>query len=184
MFIRLLSVSLALAFSAFLFGCGGTETANSSNMANTTNAANSSNPLETTKKSSSRESNDAPTLTPLFKAYCDAKLKKDEAALRKIFSQGTIKSFEEQMKEDKIKTLVAFLEDEKVSEKLCQVKDEKITGDTAVAKVFYDSYPNGLDVYFEKENGEWKMTNKSPTFEADRQSKANTAPSANTNSSK
>jgi hypothetical protein len=111
-------------------------------------------------------------------------LKKDEAGLKKIFSQGTLQSFEEQMKEDKIKTLVEFLEDEKVSEKICQVKNEKITGDSAVAKIFIDSYPNGLDVYFEKENGEWKMTNKSPTFEANKQANSNMAPAAKGNSAK
>ncbi len=164
-----------------MLGCGSGP-ANTGNTGNTNAASN--NPLETTKPAAETVTNDAPTLTPLFKSYCEAKLKKDEAGLRKIFSQGTIKSFEEQMKEDKIKTLVEFLEDEKVSEKLCDVKNEKITGDTAVAKIFIDSYPNGLDVYFEKENGEWKMTNKSPTFEAAKQAKSDASSDANSNTVK
>jgi hypothetical protein len=183
MHIRSLCSVAVLIFAAFLAGCGG----GTPNTANTTTPANtaSNNPLETKKAESSPQvTNDAPTLTPMFKAYCDAKLKKDEAALRKVFSRGTLESFEEQMKEDKIKSLVTFLEDEKVSEKLCQVKNERITGDTAVAKIFIDSYPNGLDVYFEKENGEWKMTNKSPTFEANKQANSNTAAVSNTNSAK
>ena len=178
MHLRSIFVAVILSFSVIALGCGGTS--NTANTANT-NAGNaaSNNPLETTKRPAEAVTNDAPTLTPLFKAYCEAKLKKDEAGLRKIFSMDTLQNFEEQMKEDKIKTLVEFLEDEKVSEKLCQVKNEKITGDTAVAKIFIDSYPNGLDVYFEKENGEWKMTNKSPTFEAKKQSESNTGSPAN-----
>ena len=183
MYLRYICIACVLLISLAALGCGSaTNTAVNSN----TNAANtaSTNPLEPAKPAEEKVTNDAPTLTPLFKAYCEAKLKKDEAGLRKIFSKDTLQSFEEQMKEDKIKTLVEFLEDEKVSEKLCQVKNEKITGDTAVAKIFIDSYPNGLDVYFEKESGEWKMTNKSPTFEAAKPSNSNTGSAANANSAK
>ena len=74
----------------------------------------------------------------------------------------TIKLFESQMKEDKIKTLVKFLETDEISGKICEVRNEQITGDTAVAEIRADPYPNGLKVVFVKENGEWKMTNKSP----------------------
>ena len=183
MHLRLISVACVLVAACAAFGCGGAANTTNTSNANTANAA-SGNPLEPTKPAADKVTNDAPTLTPLFKAYCEAKLKKDEAGLKKIFSADTLKNFEEQMKEDKIKTLVEFLEDEKVSEKLCQVKNEKITGYTAVAKIFIDSYPNGLDVYFEKENGEWKMTNKSPTFEAAKQSNSSTGSAANTNSAK
>ncbi len=184
MHLRSISLSVVLALAVVVSGCGGSA-ANNGNTGNSgnTNSA-STNPLETTKPAAEQVTNDAPTLTPLFKSYCAAKLKKDEAALKTIFSKGTMESFEEQMKEDKVKTLVEFLEDEKVTEKLCEVKNERITGDTAVAKIFIDSYPNGLDVYFEKENGEWKMTNKSPTFEAAKQSSSNTASGTNTNTAK
>jgi ribosome-binding factor A len=164
-----------------MLGCGSGP-ANTSNTGNTNAASN--NPLETTKPAGETVTNDAPTLTPLLKQYCAAKLKKDEAALKNVFSKATIESFEEQMKEDNIKTLVEFLEDEKVTEKLCEVKNERITGDTAIAKIFYDSYPNGVEMYFEKENGQWKMTNKSPTLETDKRSNSNTASAANTNSAK
>lgn len=182
MHIRSLAILSIGLMAMLLAGCGSPAT-NNVNTTNTGNNSASTNPLETTKPAEEKVTNDAPTLTPLFKLYCAAKLKKDEAGLRKIFSEGTLKSFEEQMKEDKIKTLVEFLEDEKVSEKLCEVKNERITGDTAVAKIFIDSYPNGLDVYFEREKGEWKMTNKSPTFEASKQSNSNAA-AANTNTAK
>jgi len=163
--------SLAILFMSVIFtGCGSGPASNT----NSTNAV--ADQPATPNVASDQTTNDAPTLTPLFKAYCDAKLKNDEAALRKVFSQGTIKSFEEQMKADRIKTLVKFLEDEKVSESRCEVKNEKITGENAVAKIFIDSYPNGFDIYFERENGEWKMTNKSPTFEAMKQTNTNSSP--------
>ena len=54
--------------------------------------------------------NNAPTLTPVFKAYCDAWVKNDEAALRKVYSSDTLKGFEAEMKEDKAKSLIKFLE--------------------------------------------------------------------------
>ncbi len=182
MYLRSTFIIAVLTFSGFLIGCGG-ETANSGNTTNTANSA-SNNPLETTKASPASETtNDAPTLTPLFKAYCAAKTKNDEAAMRKLYTAGTIKSFEEQMKDDKIKTLTEFLSDEKVSGK-CEVKNERVTGDTAVATIVTDTYPNGFDMYFEKENGEWKMTNKSPTFEASKSGSNTGAPASNSNSTK
>ena len=163
-------IASAIAFTFFLSGCGSepANTVNSNASTNTNANAVASKPV-----ASDPTTNDAPTLTPLLKAYCDARLKNDEAALRKIYTQDTLRSFEEQMESDDIKTLVEFLQDEKVTASKCEVKNERITGDTAVAKIYLDSYPNGFDVYFEKENGEWKMTNKSPTFEAGKLANAN-----------
>ena len=74
------------------------------------------------------------------------------------------------MKADNIKSLVKFLEDDKVSDKLCEVRNEQINGDTAVAEIRAESYPNGIKVVFVKENGEWKMTNKSPAIDSVKQS--------------
>jgi hypothetical protein len=136
---------------------------------------NSNNPLETTKKTPEPVNNNAPTLTPVFKAYCEAKIKNDEAGLRKIYSQATIKHFEEEMKKEKIKSLTKFLDVDKVTDKLCEITNEKITGDRAIARIKYDSYPNGIDVVFVKENGEWKMTDESPTFQAVKPSNTNTS---------
>jgi hypothetical protein len=155
-----------------LAGCGG-GTPNS-NVSNSNNVANNSNnPLETKKTTPEPETNNAPTLTPVFKAYCEAKIKNDEAALRKIYSKATLEHFEAEMKEEKIKSLTKFLDIDKVSEKLCEISNEKVTGDRAVAKIRYDSYPNGIEVVFIKENGEWKMTDESPTFKSVPPSNAN-----------
>src|SRR5688572_24837719 len=69
--------------------------------------------------------NNAPTLTPVFKAYCEAWVKNDEAGLRKVYSAATIKTFESQMKEEKAKSLIKFLEaTDKVSGTPCEVSDE------------------------------------------------------------
>jgi hypothetical protein len=166
-----------ILLAAVLSGCGGaTTTTPNSNAVNATtaNKTNSNNPLETTKKEPEGVTNNAPTLTPVFKAYCEAKIKGDEAGLRKVYSQGTLKHFEEGMKKEKIKTLVQYLELDKVTPKLCEINNEKITGDRATARIKFESAPNGIEVVFVKENGEWKMTDESPTFDAVKSSNSNT----------
>lgn len=144
-------------------GCGETPapTANTGTLVNRPAVSNVNNPLETKTPAPEQTTNNAPTLTPALRAYCDAMTKKDEAALRKVYSAETIRVFESQMKEDKIKTLTEFLESE-MPGKLCEVRNEQVTGDTAIAEIRTDPYPNGIKVIFVKENGEWKLTNKSP----------------------
>ncbi|MFM9903392.1 MAG: nuclear transport factor 2 family protein [Pyrinomonadaceae bacterium] len=156
---------LTLLSSVFIAACGGTATVNSNNGNTNTAVVNSNNPLAVKTPTPETTTNNAPTLTPVFKAYCAAMIKKDEAALRKIYSSDTIKDFEQQMKEDKIKSLTKFLEDDAVSDKLCEVRNEVVTGDSAVAEIRADSYPNGIKIVFVKENGEWKMTNRSPALD-------------------
>ena len=164
---KTLSIS-AICVSAILsLGCGSSEPTDT-NVANTaaanTNALrpNTNNPLAVTTPTPEQITNNAPTLTPVFKAYCAAMVKKDEAAIRKFYSQDTLKSFEEQMRDENIKTLTQFLEDDRVTNEVCEVSNERIVGDRAVGKVKTVSYPNGYDVLFVKENGEWKMSNMDP----------------------
>lgn len=154
---------LIATLSTMIAACGGTPSTNSGN--GNTAANNSNDPLATTKPAKEPTTNNAPTLTPVFKAYCDAWVKNDEAALRKVYSSDTIKYFEGQMKEDKVKSLIKFLEADKVSGTPCEVINEEITGDNAVAKIISNAYPNGIKIVFVKENGEWKMTNKSPALD-------------------
>lgn len=144
------------AAAIFAVGCGGSAT-NTANNANTAPVANAN----TAPKD--ENANAAPTLTPVFKAYCEAMVRKDEAALRKIYSAETLKYIESEMKADKIPTLLKYLEDEQMTGKLCEVKNEKITGDKATAKIVADPYPNGIEIEFVKEGGEWKITNRSPS---------------------
>ena len=158
-------IILALAvvwFSVALTGCSGPP-ANSAGNANMANANANTNPLETKKPEPEKVTNNAPTLTPVFKAFCDAWAKNDEAALRKVYSKDTIKFFEDQMKLDKAKSLIKYLEPtDKVSGNPCEVTNEKIEGDRATARIRTDKYPIGIPVVFVKENGEWKLTNGSP----------------------
>lgn len=160
-FLFFFTASIAILMAA----CGGTPAANNGN----TNAAsnnNNTNAVATNKSAPEATTNNAPTLTPVFKAYCDAWVKSDEAALRKVYSADTIKYFEGQMKTEKEKSLLKFLEDDKVSGTPCEVTNEEITGDNATANIKSNKYPNGIKIVFVKENGEWKMTNKSPAIDA------------------
>lgn len=155
--------------SIFLFGCGdGGSSSNTSKDNRTgeanTNVAGSDNPLQTTAPTPEQTVNAAPTLSPMFKAYCSAMDKQDEAAIRKLYSSDTIMHFEKQMKAEGIKTLREFLENDKLGAK-CEIRNEQIMGDTAVAEIRGDSYPNGIKAVFVKENGEWKITNKSPALD-------------------
>ncbi len=171
---------LFFALTIFIAACGGGTTPPNANGGNTASPnSNGANAVAVTTPTPEATTNNAPTLTPVFKAYCEAMTKKDEAALRKVYSSDTIKDFEEQMKEDKIKSLMKFLEDDQVG-KLCEVRNEQIKGDEAVAEIRADSYPNGIKVVFVKEGGEWKLTNRSPAIDSVKQTATN-PPVANSN---
>jgi hypothetical protein len=160
-------IIILLVAAAFFGACGGAPANNAtSNNANAPARANGANdPLATKTAAPEATTNDAPTLTPTYKAYCTAMVKKDEAGLRKVFSRDTIQFFENDMQEENIKTLVQYLSDEEVTTDLCEVRNEQITGDTAVAEVRTKGYPNGIKVVFVKESGEWKLTNRSPALD-------------------
>ena len=168
-------LTLAIGMSSVAFSACGGPPANPVGGNANTNAMrpNTNNPLDTVKKPVEEVKNNAPTLSPLFKSYCEAWSKNDEAGLRKIYSQDTLKFFESQMKLDKIKSLIKYLEEDKVTGNLCEVINEKIEGDRAVARIRFDKYPNGIPVVFLKENGEWKMTNQSPDLDLKKVANAN-----------
>jgi hypothetical protein len=170
--------SILFATAALGLACGGpAATNNSSNAVNVnTSNANADNPLAVKTPTPEQTTNNAPTLTPVFKAFCEAVNKKDEAALRKIYSADALKSIEQQMKTNNIKTLNEYLEDDKYKT-TCEVRNEQINGDQAVAEIRGDTYPNGIKIVFVKENGEWKLTTRSPAIE-------NMKPSANANTAK
>jgi len=167
-----------LIFSIILTGCPGEPAKpNTNSNANQTTVTDPNKPtnsvLNTSKTPTEATTNDAPTLTPVFKAYCDAMTKKDDAALRKVYSAATLKAFEADMKADNEKSLVKFLEADQVSNELCEVRNEKIEGDVAIAEVKTKGMPNGAKIKFVKENGEWKLTNDSPEFNAVKKSAEN-----------
>lgn len=163
-----------IAILSFLFiftGCENPPAANNSvgNKPGNTNAAvvNSNSPLSTTKAPETATTNAAPTLTPVVQNYYDALKKKDDAGLRKILSQATLKSAEADMKTERKISLSAFItETEIVPDKPIEVRNEKIEGDTGIAEIKGGSYAVWTPVKFVRENGEWKMTNESPDVES------------------
>ena len=167
---QILIFSTILIFTIILTGCPGSEPTTNTNLTNVPanisnkNAANSG--LNTVAKTPEATTNNAPTLTSVFKAYCDAMTKKDEAALRKLYSAATLKSLEADMKAENEKSLVKYLEADQVSNKLCEVRNEKIEGDTGIAEITTEGAPNGFKVKFVKENGDWKLTTESPEIPA------------------
>lgn len=159
----------AAILSTLLFAaCGSSPEPTANNTTNGPTNINTNKPTDANKTLAAQTptpeatTNNAPTLAPVYKAYCAAWVKKDEAALRKIYSSDTIKDFEKQMKEDGIKTLVEFLSDDQASNELCEARNEKISGDNATAEVRTKGYPSGITVVFVKEGSEWKLTNKRP----------------------
>ncbi|MGI8639809.1 MAG: hypothetical protein ACR2MG_07625 [Pyrinomonadaceae bacterium] len=162
----------------FLSGCTGSETpVNTTNTANkntNTTASNTNNPLSTTATPEAATTNNAPTVAPVVKAYYEALKKRDDAALRKVYSQETLKSLEADMKAEKQTSLVKFITElEPVPDKPFEARNEKVEGDTAIAEMRGGSYPNGVKLKFVKESGEWKMTNEYPDFQSVKQSAAN-----------
>ena len=157
---RPIALISALSVATFLSACGGNAPSPNTTANGPTNATNVA---ETTKKTPEPTTNNAPTLAPVLKAYCDAWVKNDEAALRKVYSAEVVKEFEAEMKEEKAKSLIKFLEStDKVSGEPCELTNETITGDKAVARMKTNKAPNGMSIEFVKEGGEWKMTNRSP----------------------
>ncbi len=162
----------------FFIGCGTSENLNTAintkpSAANSA-TSNADNPLNTTKTPEAATTNNAPTLSPVVQAYYAALKTKDDAALKKIYSQETLKSLEADMKAEKKTSLSAFITElEPVPDRPFEVRNEQIQGDTAVAEMRGGSYPNGIKIKFVRENGEWKMTNESPEIQSVKQSASN-----------
>ncbi|MBC7899757.1 MAG: hypothetical protein H7070_06850 [Saprospiraceae bacterium] len=173
--LKIISTALIILTSALLAACGdaAVTTNNNAPNANTAKLNTNTDPLAVSTPAPEAVTNNAPTLTPVYKSYCSAMVKRDEAALRKIYSTDTIKYFEAEMKADGVKSLTEYLSTDQASNELCEVVNEQITGDNAVAKIKSKGYPNGIDVVFVKEGGEWKLTNKSPSVDGMKQSATN-----------
>ena len=165
---QILIFCTVLIFTCFLTGCPSGEPTTNTNLTNgqtnTATAPKTNSAMETIKPTPETTTNDAPTLKPVFKAYCDAMTKKDEAALRKVYSAATLKIFDADAKADK-QTLMQYLSADRVSNKLCEIRNERIEGDVGVAEVKTEGSPNGIKIKFIKENGDWKLTNEFPDFE-------------------
>ena len=169
-----------IAISGAAVSCGDAGTTTNTTSKNTTNTntatTNQNSPVAVSKPPQEQTTNNAPTLSPVFVAYCTAMEKKDEAGIRKVYSKDTLADFEKQMKEEGAKSLVEFLSIDQVTTALCEVRNQVITGDTAVATVRTAGMPQGnVKVVFVKEGNDWKITNRSPDLDAVKQ----TAPNSN-----
>ncbi|MGI8494854.1 MAG: hypothetical protein ACR2L1_06025 [Pyrinomonadaceae bacterium] len=158
-----------LTITTFFVGCTSPETpTNSTQTRNTvTNSANSNsdNPLGTTKIPEAATSNNAPTLAPVVEGYYAALRKKDEAGAKKYLSQAAVKYWEDEMKSENQKSMLAVLEDDAspVEDKR-EVRNEKIEGGSATAEIKGGSSLAWTPVKFVRENGEWKFASPKDSF--------------------
>ncbi len=167
-----------LSISLIAVGCGGDGTNSNASNANVTNAnvstaVNSNNPVAVSTPVTEQTTNNAPTLAPVFKAYCEAMEKKDEAGIRKVYSKDTLEAISEDMKSEGSKTLVEYLSTDNVTTALCEIRNESISGNEAVAEVTTAGMPKGAKIVFIKEGNEWKITNRSPSLDAVKQTATN-----------
>ncbi len=153
-------------------GCTSTEVDNTANLVNTTNkplnvnataSTDNSSPLNTIRTPTPETVNPAETLSPVAGAYCEAIRKKDEAALKKVYSAATYQRLLADAKAGGKTTVAEYMsETEDVGAQPCATSNEQINGNSAIALVKTETYPNGIRIKFVKENGEWKMTDESP----------------------
>ncbi len=173
-----------LTVTLFFTACGGNTEApknnvnttkqTNSNVNVTTNGTNTPQPAPPTKVEAPKL-NEAQTLAAVVTGYGEALKTKNDAALKKVLSASTIQGWEKEMKsEGKTKLAEYIASSEYVEGKPYEVRNEEVKGDEAVAEIKGGSFGVWEKIKFVKENGEWKMTDESPTFD-DVQKNANTA---------
>lgn len=159
---KALLIITIIAAAIFMAACGepAANNANTGDANGANKAVNNADPLAVTTPTPAETTNNAPILTPVLKEYCRAKVAKDEAALRKIYSSETIAQFEKEMKEDGITSLIEYLSADDVTNEPCEARNEVINDDTASAEAHLKFAPQGIRLVFVKKNGEWKLTNR------------------------
>src|SRR3982751_5797980 len=159
-----------LATFALLAACSGSSVPTNSSNANTTIAnttiTNTNSAVAVTTPTPEQTANDAPTLTPVVRAYYDALKNKDSAAMRRVLSRDFVARIEDDMRDEKKKDLAAYMaETDKVPDKPVEVRNEKIQGDKAVGEIRGGAYPVWTPFAFVKEDGVWKFTGGSPALD-------------------
>ena len=140
-FNKFLSLSIAFIF-LFLAACGGNETPNKTANTNTVNApvansanTNADNPIATTTATPAQTTNNAETVKPVVMAYYEALKTKNDAALRKVYSQETLMSLEKDAADEGKKSLVEFITElEPVPNKPFEVRNETVQGDSQLPR--------------------------------------------------
>jgi hypothetical protein len=140
-----------------------------------TNLPTNNSPVPPTKVEAPKL-NEAQTLAAVVTGYGEALKTKNDAALRKVLSASTIQGWEKEMKSEGKTKLAEYIASNEIQDgKLVyEVRNEEIRGDSAIAEIKGGSFGVWEKIKFVKENGEWKMTDESPTFD-DVKKNANTA---------
>lgn len=171
---RVQIIILFLILALFISCKPTAEVPKNTNLTNTTNAVNKNTnaapqttTLVTTKTPEAIKTNDSENLKPIVLAFYEALKKKDDDGLRKIYSAETLKTFEADMKAEKQKSLAAYISEfDPAPAQPFEVRNEEIKGESAVVEIKGGTYVNWTKIILVKENGAWKMTDKSPDFDS------------------
>lgn len=94
--------------------------------------------------------------TETYKAFVEASKKKDVAAMKQLFSKGTMKLIEEGAKASG-KTADDSIKDLPVVKEPQETRNEKIDGDNATLEVKDAGGTTWDKFFFTKEDGRWKL---------------------------
>jgi len=155
---------IILLSSLLITGCGTSDNRSATEPA--TGGAQQDETVASVPTGKSEETaNQADTVAPTIKAYCDAMTRKSDAALRAVYSSASLKELDGKIRAGGYKGLADYFEAEQVSNRLCEVRNEVITGDIAIAELKTEGAPNGFKVKLVREAGAWKLTTESPELD-------------------
>ena len=167
-------LGLSLAVLVFATAC-------SKNSNNSNGSSSSSSSTSSTSSSSKTSSGSTTGMSPIevLKAYNDAAVKRDFAAIKQYVSQGTLSQMEAEAKKQG-KTLDEAMKDSPSPSQadMPQLSNEQITGDTATVDMSAQGHT--VKMPFVKENGGWKVA--MDKFLADAMGKMESSPSTEGNS--
>jgi Domain of unknown function (DUF4878) len=162
-FAVLTAFTLATAIT-LLTGCSKATSNSNSTNANTVNA--SASPTATITQPSATSTpitgNSGPTPADAFATYYEAIKRKDDAAIKNLFSKKTLETMEEQARKSN-KTVDAVIKQglEEIGKDLPaevpKMRNEKVEGDKATLEVRDEQKDKWELVHFVKEDGQWKL---------------------------
>jgi hypothetical protein len=154
--------AVALAAITLLAGCKAASNTNGANSVNSNNGTSQPTATPEAKPSASAKPSAAGTPTDAFREYYEAIKAKDTAAVKGLFSKGTLTMMEEQAKRTN-KTVDDVMEEgleaanKEVPQQVPETRNEKIDGDSATLEVKDEKGNKWETVHFAKEDGGWKL---------------------------
>jgi hypothetical protein len=162
-FAALTAITLAIAIT-LLTGCSKATSNSNITNANTVNA--SASPTATIAQPSSTPTpitgDSGPTPAGAFTAYYEAIKRKDDAAIKNLFSKSTLDMMEERAQKSN-KTVDAVIKQglEEIGKDLPadvpKMRNEKVEGDKATLEVRDEQKDKWQLVHLVKEDGQWKL---------------------------